>query len=149
MSNGNAGKKRRIELIDIAKAITIFLVIWGHTTGNGETPLFRLVLYAFHMPFFFFLAGMSIKAKPFTSFREWRNFVRKNILALVVPYVIWGLIYAPFTLPNIGKLFYGSWMALVEMGTLSSLWYLSCLFIARMLVQGVVSLRIYSVAPGF
>ena len=78
MSNGNAGKKRRIELIDIAKAITIFLVIWGHTTGNGETPLFRLVLYAFHMPFFFFLAGMSIKAKPFTSFREWRNFVRKN-----------------------------------------------------------------------
>ena len=29
-------KKARIELIDIAKAITIVLVILGHTTGNLE-----------------------------------------------------------------------------------------------------------------
>ena len=34
-------KKVRIELIDIAKAITIFLVILGHTTGNRDTPMYR------------------------------------------------------------------------------------------------------------
>ena len=56
-------KKARIELIDIAKAITIILVILGHTTGNLETPMYRRLIYSFHMPLFFFLAGMSIKPK--------------------------------------------------------------------------------------
>ena len=51
-------KKARIELIDIAKAITIILVILGHTTGNLETPMYRRFLYAFHMPLFFFLADL-------------------------------------------------------------------------------------------
>ncbi len=56
-------KKVRIELIDIAKATTIILVILGHTPGNLYTPMYRRLLYSFHMPLFFFLAGMSIKAK--------------------------------------------------------------------------------------
>ena len=47
-------KKARIELIDIAKAITIVLVILGHTTGNLETPMYRRLIYSFHMPLFFF-----------------------------------------------------------------------------------------------
>ncbi len=33
-------KARRIELIDAAKAITIFLVVLGHTTANFDTPLY-------------------------------------------------------------------------------------------------------------
>ena len=61
-------KKARIEVIDIAKAITIFLVIVGHSTGNFDTPLFRRVLYSFHMPLFFILAGMSIKPVKVSGF---------------------------------------------------------------------------------
>ena len=132
-------KSKRIEVIDIAKAITIFLVVFGHTVGNYDTVFYRLVVYAFHMPLFFFLAGMSIKLQPFTSLKEWKSFIRKNILALVVPYLIWGLIYAPFSFPNIGMLLYGSWAALGKMGTLTSLWYLSCFFVSRIFVQGVIS----------
>lgn len=131
--------KKRIELIDVAKAITIFLVIMGHTTGNLETPMYRRLLYSFHMPLFFFLAGLSIKAVPLYSWNDWRHFLRKNIRAIVVPYFIWGLIYAAFSFKNIGYLFYGSWAALGSMGTLTSLWYLSCLFIARVLIQIVIS----------
>ncbi|WP_026493413.1 MULTISPECIES: acyltransferase family protein [unclassified Butyrivibrio] len=56
-----AKKKYRIELIDITKAITIILVILGHTTGNLDTPMYRRLLYTFHMPLFFFLSGMSTK----------------------------------------------------------------------------------------
>ena len=52
-------KRVRIELLDVAKAITVFLVIVGHTTSNTDTIMYRRVLYAFHMPLFFFLAGMS------------------------------------------------------------------------------------------
>ena len=53
MSKNIIRKSRRIETIDIAKAITIFCVILGHTTGNLDAPMFRRVLYAFHMPLFF------------------------------------------------------------------------------------------------
>ena len=79
-------KKIRIELIDLAKAITIFLVILGHTTGNLDTPLYRRVLYSFHMPLFFFLAGLSIKPVPVTGRDGWQKFLHKNALALIVPY---------------------------------------------------------------
>ena len=124
-------KKARIEIIDIAKAITIFQVIVGHTTGNLEAPLFRRVLYSFHMPLFFFLAGLSIKPKVLNTGKDWLSFIRKNILALVFPYFIWGLIFGNFSFENILKLFYGSWQKIAETGTLTSLWYLPCLFTAR------------------
>ena len=133
-------KSRRIELIDAAKAITIFLVVLGHTTGNFDRPLYRLVLYSFHMPLFFFLAGMSIKIRPLTSVKDWKNFIRKNILAVVVPYLIWGLIYAPFSFKNIPGLLYGSFAEITRIGSLTSLWYLICLFAARIIVQAIISI---------
>lgn len=128
-------KKTRIEVIDIAKAITIFLVIMGHTTGNLDTPLFRRVLYSFHMPLFFYLAGLSIKPKILKGKDEWLSFIRKNILALVFPYFIWGLIFGVFSFENILRLLYGSWQIIALTGTLTSLWYLPCLFVARIYVQ--------------
>ena len=127
--------KTRIEIIDIAKAITIFLVIMGHTTGNFDNPMFRRVLYSFHMPLFFMLAGLSIKPKVLKNKEEIIAFIRKNILALFVPYLIWGLIYGPFSFENILKLLYGSWASIASTGTLTSLWYLPCLFVARMYTQ--------------
>ena len=129
----------RIELIDLVKAVTIFLVILGHTAANEATPLYRRVLYSFHMPLFFFLAGLSIRPEPIRGRDGWQTFLRKNILALVVPYLIWGLIYAPFSFDRFPKLFYASWASLVAMETLTSLWYLPTLFAARILVQAVVS----------
>lgn len=68
-----SSKKRvRIELLDIAMAITIFLVIVGHTTSNTDTVMYRRVLYAFHMPLFFFLAGMATKPRViFAVQRVW------------------------------------------------------------------------------
>ncbi|MCR4590151.1 MAG: acyltransferase family protein [Lachnospiraceae bacterium] len=80
--------KHRIELIDISKAITIILVILGHTTGNLDTPMYRRLIYAFHMPLFFFLSGMSTKPKTLKSFGEWKKNIGKDILALIVPYVL-------------------------------------------------------------
>ena len=132
-------KKSRIELIDIAKAITIILVILGHTTGNLETPMYRRVLYTFHMPLFFFLAGMSIKPKVLKSFGDWKSYIEKNILALVVPYAIFAFIFAPFTFDNVPKFLYGSWQKLGQAGTLTSLWYLTSFFVARIDCQILVN----------
>lgn len=132
-------KRTRIELLDIAKAITIFLVIVGHTTSNTDTVMYRRVLYAFHMPLFFFLAGMSTKPRPIHGREAWAAFLKKNILALVVPFVVWGLVYGPFSFANMLSLFYASWEALGSIGTLTSLWYLSAFFVARIMVQALIS----------
>ncbi len=134
-----SGRNRRIETIDIAKAITIFCVILGHTTGNLDTPLFRRVLYSFHMPLFFLLAGLSVKPRALHGVKAWAAFLYKNLLALIVPYFIWGLVYAPFSYSNMPELFYGSWEALTQMDTLTSLWYLPCFFVSRVIVQIVVT----------
>ena len=131
--------KARIELIDVAKAITIFLVIVGHAASNSATPLYRRVLYSFHMPLFFFLAGLSIKPVLINDWKGWRKFLKKNILALIVPYFIWGLIFSPFSFAIFPKLFYGSWTAIASTGTLSSLWFLTAFFVARIITQAVVS----------
>ena len=76
-------KKPRVELIDISKAITIFLVIMGHADRSYDSPMSRLIIYAFHMPLFFFLAGLSIHPSPVHGLTEWKNYLRKNTLALV------------------------------------------------------------------
>ncbi|MBQ8094253.1 MAG: acyltransferase family protein [Clostridia bacterium] len=133
-------KKIRIELIDIAKAITIFLVILGHTTGNRDTPMYRRLLYAFHMPLFFVLAGMSIRPAAIHGWEAWKSFLRKNILALIVPYLIWAFVYAPFSFDNVPRFLYGSWEALGNAQTLTSLWYLTAFFVARILMQCLFSL---------
>lgn len=132
--------KKRIEIIDLAKAFTIILVLLGHTVGNLDTPFYRLVIYAFHMPLFFFLAGLSMKAEPIYGINSWKNFISKNILTLVVPYFIWGMIWSQSTYDNFPKLIYGSWESLVEMNTLSSIWFLSCFFVARIYVQIIISI---------
>jgi hypothetical protein len=110
-------------------------VILGHTTGNLETPMYRRLIFSFHMPLFFFLAGMSIKPKALKSFGEWKGFIWKNLRALVVPYLIFAFIYAPFSFDNVPKFLYGSWQALGKARTLTSLWYLTCFFIARIYCQ--------------
>ncbi len=133
-------KKRRIELIDIAKAITIVLVILGHTTGNLDTPMYRRLIYAFHMPLFFFLSGMSTKSKALKSFGEWKSIIGKDVLALIVPYVVFAFIYAPFTFDNVPRFLYGSWQMLGKAGTLTSLWFLPSLFVARIYCQAIVNL---------
>ena len=134
--------KRRIEIVDVAKCFAIFMVILGHTATNdellGNPPVLIKVLYSIHMPLFFFLSGMSISLKPLKGWQEWRFFLRKNVLTIAIPYLLWALIYCSFNFENLGWILYGSWSALGKTGTVTSLWYLSCLFVARFLVQGVI-----------
>ena len=136
--------KRRIEIIDIAKCIAIFMVILGHTFTNGELagdpPMLPKVLYSIHMPLFFFLSGMSINPKPLKTRGEWNLFLRKTVLTLAIPYLVWALIYCDFSFENLGWILYGSWAALGKTGTVTSLWYLACLFCARIYVQVIFSM---------
>ena len=137
--------KRRIEIIDIAKCIAIFMVILGHCSTNSELigdhpPILSKILYSTHMPLFFILTGLSINPKRLTTKEERRFFFRKTILTIAIPYLIWALIYCNFNFVNVGWILYGSWAALGKTGTVTSLWYLACLFCARIVVQIVFSI---------
>ena len=127
----------RDKTVSMSKGIAIILMVLAHTDFCDYGEKF---IYMFHMPLFFFLAGMSIKPKALKSFREWRIFIRKNALALVVPYLIFAFIYAPFSFDNVPKFLYGFWQALGKTGTLTSLWYLTSFFTARIYCQILMNL---------
>ncbi len=137
-------RKYRIEVIDVAKCLAIFMVILGHTATNdellGNPPMLVKVLYSIHMPLFFFLSGMSLSLKPLNTRNEWALFLRKTVLTLAIPYFLWALIYCNFNFKNVLWIVYGSWAALGKTGTVTSLWYLSCFFVARILVQIIISI---------
>jgi len=133
---------KRIEIIDIAKCIAIFMVVLGHTAPDsellGDPATVYKVLYSFHMPLLFFLSGLSSSTRPLKDRTEWRSFLRKNILILGIPYLVWGLIYCRFSFQALGYVLYGSRQALVKAETVTSLWYLSCLFSAKVIAQAVI-----------
>lgn len=121
----------RLQYIDIAKAITIFFVVLGHPRAVEDYGEVERFLYAFHMPLFFVMSGIFLKQKSYYSIQSWKAFFRKNLLGLFVPYIIWAAIYMPFTYISVGKALYGSWIVLRNTQTLSSLWFLPVLFMAR------------------
>lgn len=73
-------EKKRIEWIDIAKGVGIVLMIVGHTFVNES--LSRKLVFSFHMPLFFILAGYTFRVKPT------REVVRASAKRLLLPYVL-------------------------------------------------------------
>lgn len=124
--------RTRVGYIDIAKAIGIVLVIIGHTVSS-DTECKR-ILYAFHMPLFFILSGMV--AKPSA---QQKRYVQK-CKSLMIPYVIWGLVYSPFSFKHLAWIAYGTRETLILAESLSSLWFLPVMLLAVMIAEGLLSL---------
>ena len=133
-------KKKRVEYIDIAKGLSIFFVILGHAANNFDEPFYRVLFYTFHMPLFFMLSGILMKPKNSYGLKDWKDIIRKNLLVLIVPYFIWGLLYSQFSYVNLGRIVYGSWKSLTNAGTLTSLWYIPCLFLVRLEVHALFAI---------
>ena len=77
----------RKSFIDVAKGIGIILVVLGHLDADGQIS--RSLIYSFHMPLFFMLSGVFSNTK--TDFVE---YLKKNFLALYLPYFIFVLVDA-------------------------------------------------------
>lgn len=76
-------QKTRINWIDIAKAICIFLIAYGHTV-RGNSPLMNS--FSFHTACFFLLSGMTCN----TDFLKAR--IRKDFKTIMVPYYCFGIL---------------------------------------------------------
>lgn len=129
---------RRIRYIDLLKALAMMLVIAGHINfANG--PL-KPWIYAFHMPAFFFASGLVSREEGAGSAGAFAHLVWKRAQSLLLPYILWALIYAELTLGNLARIVWGSYATICSSGALSSLWFLPALFLATLLYDTVITL---------
>lgn len=77
-------KKQRIEYIDIAKGIAIWLMIIGHQDICMSA---RVYIYSFHMPLFFILSGMFFKREL-----SLRSNIAISVRTLLIPYFVFSII---------------------------------------------------------
>ena len=91
----------RSRLVDIVKGIAIILVAYGHTAQGvvhrgwwiGRGAAFsRNLIYSFHMPAFFFVAGLFVQGS--IRHRGGRGFVIEKWNTVLYPYLLFALILA-------------------------------------------------------
>ena len=133
-----AVNEKRIEFIDIAKALGIIFVVAGHAVSSDSE--IKRILYSFHMPLFFILSGMLLRARKDVDIRRIREQINKKLSALMLPYFVWGLIYSSLSVKHLILLLYGTRETLVLAESLSSLWFLPVLFLAFMISDVVLML---------
>lgn len=117
--------KKRILYIDYMKAIAIILVIIGHV--NFANDGVKAWIYAFHMPAFFFCSGLVLTNGKTTDPLEC---MRNKFKRLMIPYFLWALLFAKFSIKSLLLIIYGSYWSISRSGALSSLWFLPVIFIA-------------------
>lgn len=139
--------------IDMAKGLGILLVILGHV----PTVPYELkkIIYSFHIPLFFFISGYLYNSIKYNSLAL-VQFIRSRVQRYIVPYFFIGFIcfflfgviyllvrdgYSIEYLKSISKYLFGllysrggtSWMAWS-----SPLWFLTCLFVAELILYFVL-----------
>ena len=77
-------EKKRLDYIDDAKALAIYLMIVGHL---GYCEVADLLIYGFHIPLFFIVSGLF-----FNPNRSLRENVSKGFKQLIVPYLCFEII---------------------------------------------------------
>lgn len=128
----------RNDYIDIAKALGMLLVVWGHIKLTGISNAF---VYAFHMPLFFFLSGMVFSHSRYPSFS---CFVKRKFKTLLLPYVLfsvfWWIVWASFsyiTHAEVESYWNPLLQTLIAQGSEGflvhnvPLWFVPCLFVVE------------------
>lgn len=133
----------RDHAIDIARGIAMLLMICGHCTGCPAQ--FKIWLYSFHMPLFFFLSGMVFNPDKYESF--WA-FLMSRVKSLLVPFltlgfILWFWLYVfrnPenfLTAANLRRLI-NHLICWRGSKRYFGLWFIPCLFCAEIIVYAIV-----------
>lgn len=130
----------RLPLLDVAKGLLIFLVIYGHSLCNiGSLNIFLegayfsdfvfQSIYGFHMPLFVIISGWLFRSM--IERYSWRDILIKRFWQLILPYVAWCLInYALGVITNTQALGVRALIA----ACIHPYWFVSTLFILSLLV---------------
>lgn len=129
---------KRLDYIDIAKGLGMFTIIWGHIMYAGIS---NAIVYAFHIPLFFFLSGLVFSRERYVSFKD---FLMRRVKGLIVPYVIFSfltwLVWAVFSLVShtpVESYWKPLLQTLIAQGSDGylihnvPLWFVTCLFLVE------------------
>lgn len=142
------GKDTRLDYNDLAKAIGMLTIIWGHIRLSGWSNSF---VYAWHIPLFFFLSGMVFKKEKYADFK---TFLKKKVKSLLIPYLIFSIltwliwaIFSYLTHAEIDSL----WMPLAETVIAQGsggflvhnvpLWFVTCLFVMEVMYYFIADIK--------
>lgn len=138
-------KCTRVEWIDFAKCIAIFLVIVGHVLSWSH-PQYKAVyiaIYSMHMPFFFMLSGLTFSVKKEETVNE---FIKRKAKAIFQPLFLFCGIEVVFQvlfeklLSRLSAKFVVESLLFMNGGAFSKYWFLPALFIAELILFGVFRL---------
>ena len=93
-SSSDISASERIAWIDAAKGLSIILIVLGHIMSVAEPSAFYIYIYAFHVPLFFFVSGLTLKPRG----DELRSVIIKKSKTILLPYFIYSLIGYAFYL---------------------------------------------------
>jgi fucose 4-O-acetylase-like acetyltransferase len=144
----NTTNQRRTDL-DLAKGLGIFLVVFGHIVaktqpqGNAWYTIAQTAVYTFHMPFFLYLSGYVtfLTGAAHTPLAQWPALVRRRSERLLLPFVLFGLLFVTGKLiasrfVYVDNLPAGPLSALVDLvwntdaSPAISIWYMFVIFVA-------------------
>ena len=80
-----SSKKKRIDWLDNAKGFGIILVVYGHNYPSLED-----YIYTFHMPLFFFIAGL------FHPNQINIKIIKRRVQQIIIPYFLWSILLFSF-----------------------------------------------------
>lgn len=147
MSGANAKDRagKRIEWLDVAKGLGIICVVYGHTIFKDE--LWRIWIYSFHMPLFFFLSGITYNEEKYINDRK---FLASKIKSILIPYFIFciialmrNIVEQLYELLTMGKAFNTAVLVKKAIGIVVALrgsawacavWFLPCIFVVLILM---------------
>lgn len=76
---------KRLDYIDLAKGLGMLTIMWGHIHTGVSTQL----VYAFHIPLFFFLSGLVFSRQRYANFGV---FLKKRWKGLIFPYIVFSVL---------------------------------------------------------
>ena len=133
-------KPKRLEYIDVAKFVAIFLVILCHAIGgDGEI---RHIGYSFHLPIFFILNGITLRIKedePFGMYlqRKMKSYLIPifclGILCIFAEMMMASIRGTPYEINYIGNMI----INLIEQKRVFPLWFVGSLFFADVFFYAV------------
>jgi len=146
----------RAEWVDAARGIGILLVVYGHAlrgllpADGAAVPRWigwqDALIYAFHMPLFFLLAGLFLER----SVAKGRTrFVADKLLTVAYPYLLWSLADGTVKLA-VGRLVHHPLapadLLAIAFRPIEQYWFLYCLFFVQLIACAALPRRALLVA---
>jgi len=130
----------RLIFIDLAKGLTMLTILWGHVMLTGHS---NSIVYAFHIPVYFFLAGMVYRGEKYPGAMD---LVRRRFGTLLIPYGFYSVVTWAFWLMDcvskgisLEGCFRPLLQTLVAQGSGGylvhnpALWFVPCLFLVELM----------------